>query len=93
MTSWRVPRTSRALLALLERLGYQLIARSWKHLMLARPDGRGPIVSWEGEHPANPRGLDLHLRLGEQFWGLRYDLTSSAWGHSSPGQLLGARRC
>ncbi len=84
------PEDEPRLLALLERLGFQLIARSWKHVMLARPDGRGPIVSWEGEHPANPRGLDLHLRLGEQFWGMRYDLTGSAWDGATPGRLLGA---
>jgi hypothetical protein len=75
---------------MLERLGYQLVARSWKHVMLARPAGRGPVVSWEGEHPANPRSLDLHLRLGEQFWGLRYDLTDSAWQGARPGRLLAA---
>jgi hypothetical protein len=84
------PEDEPRLLAALEQLGYQLIARSWKHVMLARPDGRGPVVSWEGEHPANPRSLDLHLRLGEQFWGLRYDLTASTWEHAQTGLLLGA---
>jgi len=77
------------LLAVLEQLGYQLVARSWKHLMLARPDGRGPVVAWDGEHPNNPRSLDLHFRLGEQFWGLRYDLSDVAWQESAPGTLLG----
>jgi putative nucleotidyltransferase-like protein len=83
------PEDEPRLLAVLDRLGYQLVARSWKHVMLARPEGRGPVVSWEGEHPANPRSLDLHLRLGEQFWGLRYDLTASAWESARPGLLLG----
>ncbi|MFL5802835.1 MAG: nucleotidyltransferase family protein [Roseiflexaceae bacterium] len=82
------PEDEPRLLAVLERLGYRLVARSWKHMMLARPEGRGPVVSWEGEHPANPRSLDLHLRLGEQFWGLRYDLTTSAWESAQPGTLL-----
>jgi Uncharacterised nucleotidyltransferase len=77
------------LIDLLARLGYQPIVRSWKHLTLARPEGRGPIVSREGEHPANPRSLDLHIQLGEQFWGLRYDLTESAWEGAEPRMLLG----
>jgi hypothetical protein len=83
------PEDEPRLVVLLARLGYQPVARSWKHFELARPEGRGPVVSWEGEHPANPRSLDLHIRLGEQFWGLRYDLTSSAWGGAEPGMLLG----
>jgi hypothetical protein len=83
------PQDEPGLLVLLERLGYQPVARSWKHFELARPEGRGPIVSWEGEHPANPRGLDLHIRLGEQFWGLHYDLTPAAWAGAEPGTLLG----
>jgi hypothetical protein len=83
------PQDESRLVGLLEQLGYQPIARSWKHLALARPEGRGPIVSWEGEHPANPRSLDLHIRLEEQFWGLRYDLTASAWADAEAGALLG----
>ena len=83
------PKDESRLVELLATLGYQPIVRSWKHLALARPEGRGPIVSWEGEHPANPRSLDLHIRLGEQFWGLHYDLTASAWAGAEPGTLLG----
>jgi putative nucleotidyltransferase-like protein len=87
------PEDEPRLLALLERLGYQLVARSWKHVMLARPDGRGPVVSWEGEHPANPRSLDLHLRLGEQFWGMRYDLTARPGSTPSRACCWRPRRC
>jgi hypothetical protein len=83
------PKDEPSLVKLLAQLGYQPLARSWKHLLLARPEGRGPIVSWDGEHPANPRSLDLHIQLEEQFWGLRYDLTSSAWAGAEPGKLLG----
>ena len=83
------PEDEPRLVGLLARLGYQPVARSWKHLILAREAGRGPIVSWEGEHPANPRSLDLHIRLGEQFWGLHYDLTPLAWAGAEPGTLLG----
>jgi Uncharacterised nucleotidyltransferase len=83
------PEDERRLVELLALLGYQPIVRSWKHLTLARPEGRGPVVSWEGEHPANPRSLDLHIQLEEQFWGLRYSLTEAAWAWCEPGVLLG----
>jgi hypothetical protein len=77
------------MLGLLARLGYQLLARSQKHLMLARPESHGPVVSYTGEHPDNPRSLDLHTRLAEYFWGIRYDLTEEAWADSAPGRLQG----
>jgi len=78
----------RAIRALVE-LGYRSLARSWKHLTLARPDGCGPTVALDGEHPDNPRSLDLHTRLYEQFWSIHYDLNDRAWSDSSPGALLG----
>lgn len=77
------------MLSLLARLRYQPIARSQKHLMLARPEAHGPVVSYTGEHPDNPRSLDLHTRLAEHFWGIRYDLTDEAWADSAPSRLQG----
>lgn len=77
------------MLRVLAGLGYQPLARSQKHLMLARPESHGPIVSYTGEHPANPRSLDLHTQLAEHFWGIRYDLTEEAWADSAPGQIAG----
>lgn len=77
------------MLALLAELGYQVRARGWKHSMLVRPEAYGPVAAYDGEHPDNPRSLDLHVRLGEQFWGIRYDLTEEAWADSAPGRLLG----
>jgi hypothetical protein len=76
-------------LRMLAGLRYQPIARSQKHLMLARPESHGPVVSYTGEHPDNPRSLDLHTRLAEYFWGIRYDLTEEAWADSAPGRLQG----
>lgn len=78
----------RALAALAE-LGYEIIVRSWKHVQIAKPQARGPIVSYEGEHPENPRSLDLHTRLSEQFWGIRYRLDEEAWRGSASDELLG----
>jgi hypothetical protein len=76
-------------LAALGRLGYRQLARSWKHTMLAKPAAYGPTVARDGEHPDNPRSLDLHTRLSEQFWGIRYDITAEVWDNAAPGTLLG----
>ena len=83
------PADEQRMLRLLARLRYQLIARSQKHLLLARPESHGPVVSYTGEHPDNPRSLDLHTQLAEYFWGIRYDLTEEAWADSAPGRLQG----
>jgi hypothetical protein len=48
------------------------------------------VVDWEGDHPANPRGLDLHTRLEERFWGIRFDMTADAWQACRPAELQGA---
>ena len=78
------------MLALLADLRYEPLARGWKHITLARPEARGPVVAYDGEHADNPRSLDLHVRVAEQFWGIRYDLTAEAWADSAPGELLGS---
>ena len=75
--------------ALLGQLRYEQVGRSWKHLMLARPEASGAVVDYDGEHPANPRSLDLHTQLAEGFWGIRYDLSEQVWAGARPGWLLG----
>lgn len=77
-------------LAVLRELRWEAGARGWKHLELSRPDGRGPIVDWEGDHPHNPRGLDLHTRLEERFWGIRFDMTADAWTACRRAPIQGA---
>lgn len=77
------------MLGLLAELGYQKIARGWKHVELALPDGMGPVVAYDGEHPDNPRRVELHTRVAEQFWGIHYDLTADMWAGCAPGELLG----
>jgi hypothetical protein len=76
-------------LAVLEALGYRLVVRSWKHAQLAKPEAQGPVIDYAGEHPGNPRSLDVHTRLAEQFWSIRYDQTAEAWAWSEPGELQG----
>jgi putative nucleotidyltransferase-like protein len=83
------PADEQRMLRLLARLRYQPIARSQKHLLLARPESHGSVVSYIGEHPDNPRSLDLHTRLAEYFWGIHYDLTEEAWADSASGRLQG----
>jgi hypothetical protein len=77
------PADEQRMLGLLARLRYQLIARSQKHLLLARPEAHGPVVSFTGEHPDNPRSIDLHTHLAEYFWGIHYELTDEAWADST----------
>lgn len=83
------PHDEPQVLRVLAGLGYQPVFRNWKHQTLARPAANGPIVAWDGEHPANPRSLDLHTRLVEMAWGIRYDATSNLWSDSLQGALLG----
>lgn len=83
------PADEARLLAVLAGLGYQPRERHWKHLTLALPAGSGPVVYWHGDHPDNPRSLDLHTRLHERFLSLAYDLTDDAWAGSAPSLLLG----
>jgi hypothetical protein len=78
------------MLALLAELRYAPLARGWKHITLARPEAHGRVIAYDGEHPQNPRSLDLHVRLAEQFWGIGYDMTTEAWADSAPGELLGS---
>jgi hypothetical protein len=73
----------------LASLGYRQIDQNWKHVTFARPGATGPIVAWDGEHPANPRAIDIHTRLSEQYWGMSYDATEIAWHDSDSGPLLG----
>jgi hypothetical protein len=78
-------------LKVLAGLDYEPVFRNWKHQTLARPSAYGPIVAWDGDHPANPRSLDLHTRLLELAWGIRYDATGELWRESEPGALLGTQ--
>jgi hypothetical protein len=64
--------------ALLLKLGYQRGASTERHqVYTCSPQGK--IVSTRGEHPHNPRSVELHHQLIEAFWGIRYDMTAAAW--------------
>lgn len=79
-----------AMQAVLNRLGYDEEPRAtWKHRTFVKPNNR-TAVSISASDPDNPRRLELHTALAEDFLGLRLDLTSPAWATSRAGTLAGA---
>ncbi|MBE7472442.1 MAG: nucleotidyltransferase family protein [Anaerolineales bacterium] len=73
---------------LLAELGYRQETVHWKHTEFCKPDNR-QVVSTSGEHPDNPRKLELHLRCRETFGGPTVELTGLMWANAAPGTLLG----
>jgi hypothetical protein len=73
---------------LLAQLGYGQEVVHWKHTGFSRPDNR-QVVSTEGEHPNNPRKLEIHLHCRESFGGPTIDLTELMWRSAPSGTLLG----
>ena len=73
----------------LQTIGYRIENRTWRHIVL-HPPGAATIVSWTQDHPDNPRYLDLHSHVREEFRGASYDLTALLWQHARPRSFLGA---
>ncbi len=71
------PESVEAATAVLRRVGYDLVSQTWKHQVFLRPDNRA-VVDPRGEHPQNPRPVEVHTWLGEGFRGIRLDLTAHA---------------
>lgn len=72
------PQDEAALARLLDRLGYALTEATPRHRSYERRGPIQPLVT-HGEHPDNPRGLELHTEVREAFWGIRYDVTEEMW--------------
>lgn len=70
-------------------IGYRVENRTWRHVVL-HPPGAATIVSWTQDHPDNPRYLDLHSHVREEFRGASYDLTPLLWEQAQPRSFLGA---
>ncbi|MEO6325024.1 MAG: nucleotidyltransferase family protein [Thermoanaerobaculia bacterium] len=68
---------------LLEESGYVLRHESWKNRVYIRPGHREP--DGFGEHPDNPRPVELHQRVRERFLGRFVDLTDSIVERLSDG--------
>jgi hypothetical protein len=49
------------------------------------------VVAYDGEHPDNPRPVELHFQLKRPLWGQvgALDLTDQMWEGARQGQLLG----
>jgi hypothetical protein len=77
-------------LNLLTQLGYEIEKRNWKHAILSNPANRA-VISFEVEHPDNPRRIDLHLACREMFSGPVIDLTAEMWATATERRLLGER--
>jgi hypothetical protein len=87
------PADRHALDSILERLGY-------RHEPANNPrpthdvfvDARGgQIVSTAGEHPDNPRRVEVHLEVMRHLWAWTTDddLTGALWAGAAPGEVLG----
>lgn len=76
--------------AVLARLGYTEEPRAtWKHRSFIQPGNRA-VVSISASDPDNPRRIEVHTALAEDFLGLRLDLTGPAWASSATGSLAHA---
>lgn len=81
------PRQIPALRKVMQALGYSEESRvTWKHLSFIKPDNR-QLASFSAGDPNNPRRVEVHSALAEDFLGLRLDLTTAAWGHSQPMEM------
>jgi len=55
----------------LRGLGYAETSRTWKHRRYDRPGARA-VVDPRGEHPDNPRPVEVHPALAEALRGIRW---------------------
>ncbi len=60
----------------LAHAGYCLDGVSWKHRRYTACAPGPPLVIGDGEHPDNPRDVEVHEEIVEMFRGFRWDLTS-----------------
>jgi hypothetical protein len=59
----------------LAHAGYCLDSVSWKHRSYSTCAPGPPLVIGDGEHPNNPRDVEIHMDVVEMFRGFRWDLT------------------
>jgi len=75
---------------LLERLGYKRNVATDKHLDFLKPDN-AEVVSFDHEHPDNPRRVEVHTHCGEVFGRTPVDLTDHLWADARDDVLDGER--
>jgi hypothetical protein len=82
-----------AMFELLADLGYRHAperAPRPTHDVFTGPDG-GRVVTMDGEHPDNPRRVELHTEVRRHLWGWVEDddLTALLWRDAVEGRVLG----
>lgn len=87
------PADRHRLRAIVERLGYRHEPESNPrptHDVFVDPRG-GRVVSTTGEHPDNPRRVEVHLEVKRHLWAWATDddLTGALWAGAAPGEVLG----
>ncbi len=75
-------------------LGYRHVPdghRRPTHDVFVEPGGGGRPVDLEGEHPDNPRRVEVHVEVKRHLWGWADDddLTAELWRGASRGEILG----
>lgn len=78
------PEDEARLVQILAGLGYYAAERTPRHRSFVLGAPAAQIVYADGEHPDNPRRLELHTHVGEQIWGVKYALTAEAWANCRP---------
>ena len=83
------------------RLGAVLVGLGYRHApdghrrpthdVFVEPGGGGRLVDPEGEHPDNPRRVEVHVEVKRHLWGWADDddLTAALWRGASRGEILG----
>ena len=79
--------------AIVEGLGYRHVPEANPrptHDVYLDPGG-GRIVSFDGEHPDNPRRVEVHVEVKRHLWGWvdDDDLTAALWAGARSGEVLG----
>jgi hypothetical protein len=87
------PADRNGLRAIVERLGYRHEpekAPRPTHDVYVDPGG-GRIVSGAGEHPDNPRRVEVHIEVKRHLWAWSTgdDLTGALWAGAAEGEVLG----
>ncbi len=83
-------------------LGAVLAGLGYRHVPEANPrpthdvfldPGGGQVVSSVGEHPDNPRPVEVHVEVKRHLWGWvdDDDLTAALWDGARAGEILGQR--
>lgn len=72
----------------LAALGYRVAEETPRHRAYDRPGDR--VVAWDGEHPDNPRGVEVHTAVGERLRAIDYPITAAVWAGAAPGSYGGA---